>query len=1228
MIKEDIPLYKLDLTGSSKFNLVLQEQKSRTNVVNNQIFIPPKGPFYQKSFKMYDKAGKLLDEGTDYEFYGIMGKLTQYTGKPVGLFVRILKDSILEWKMDYQVVGNFNVITNEILNMLQSIYQDDRYVLWSNIDNKPLWFIPQIHQHDLAYDIFGFTDLVKELNRIATYVTATSPAADFMLQSFQDHLEVYINGYKSVLSNILNSHIDNKLDAHGVNRGGIGLGNVANVSTATLDETLEGTRDDLRISVYNAAKAADASSGRNDKLFPSGSLPILRYGSDTFIPPTIGGSFEGLGGTSRRSGAIIETDGTLLVMTHRNNGKYRGLYFTRCVNWQEAEPDYDFTAYLYQHPTATAAGATLDTIINGSNRYVMVVGDRVKNLWWWCETHGTFNPDRHTLIPLSGEWVSEDMAAPYNISDVYEISSLACIVADQNYADHWALVQPYVIAEFIKRRPTQYPDYPTLGGQVWGNGAIINAGASFNIVAGKTGTIKRANVDFTHPIFGNFKDKYWSPWLPKVENINGSYVTTSAYAKYDPPIVNVLNFRSIFAYWLNNGNFGEFSFRYEHIGQNSGQTTTLQNQVVYRATLKITRNGSDFTVVVDPADGCKDLYTIDIANKGTKDWDLYIKNLTTSYVAAKDLDQVGSAVLTGGYVQFSQGTAGTSFPPAYSLGKATFLESAQALLLPPNGDPNFTLNYDHLTFTETNPLGMATQFSTQRLLSASDSDYTKAGYLVRQFIGTTPQWFFRPTAFMNANWDHVAPPLTSTFGGKSLQHYPFTPAGYACSMGFQVFPGTQMPIAGANNSGNQKKFLGATCDTTITGIVPTGSPNGAGKALGDSILPYEVSTKLVDGVMSVTPTIAINLKTALTNVIVPAFVAAGFSENDIRETWSVHLALNPTGEWHAIWVGFSMRAPDQLMAAMVTTLTPTGVAVQQDGYSLYPDATVTKKSPVKTLLRSNVGPNNNLSHPGYNVGNGASIPFFLGTPYKGTTNGVKDLTAYSVIMNTSTRFNTYGGGMPAPFVMEIKADGSEITKLGFVFIQDFGGDNSVSGSPYYGPGNAATGATIFEGAAIASTIYDQEKGIYEAVMGGNYSSVFEIGMSNILTPQYTVYFQQALNVLIAGKMYDIPATYIDILTIDASPANKTFYVYLQYSNGQGVYNITSDVRPESSTQALIAKVICGPTQIDRISPYNRFTMDGGQVSATREGSAILASSGSLFEVGNTSAILLSTDFIS
>jgi len=1227
MIKQDVPLYKLDLTANSKFNLVLQEHKQRTQVENNQIFIPPKGPFYQKSFKMYDRTGKLLVENDDYEFYGIMSKLTQYTGKPVGLFVRILKDEILEWKMDYQVVGNFNVLTGQILNMLHAIYEDDRYVMWKNITDKPLWFIPKIHQHDLAYDIFGFTDLVKELNRLATYAASVKPVFEEMLTSFQDHLQTYIDGYKKVIKDLIDSHSANKSNAHGVDNKVIGLGNVDNIATATLDETLEGLRDDLRITVYNAAKVAEASSGRNDKLFPSGSLPLLRYGSDTFIPPTISGSFEGLGGTSRRSGAVVETDGTLLVMTHRNNGKYRGLYFIRCTNWQQTEPNYDFTSYMYQHPTATAAGATLDTIINGSNRYVMVVGDRVKNLWWWCETHGTFNPERHVLIPLSGEWVSQDMAAPSNVSDVYETSGLASIVADENYGDYWAIIQPYIVQEFVKRRPNQYPDYATLGAQVWGNGSIINAGCSFNIVAGKSGSIKRATVDYTHPIFGNFRDKYWAPWLPKVEKINGQYVTTSAYAIYNPPIINVLNFRSIFAYWLNNGNFGEYSFRYEHIARAQSSLGNIQHQGVFRATLKIVRNGADFTVTVVPAPGNDRLYTIDINNPNTKEWTDYMKNVATNITLAEGMDLTGSAVLTGGYVQFAQGTQGVAFPPAYTVGKATFLNDYKTLLDPPNNESNFNLLYNKKTFTEKNPLGMTSQFAIQRLLSSDNDDYTKAGILVRQFEGPEATWFFRPVNYMNSNWDHVPPGNVTTFQGKSWRHYPFTPAGLKCTMGLQVYPGTQMPFPGRNNAGNQKKFLGATCDTNIDGSTPTSYPNGQDRFFGDSVMPYEVAIKTANGVMSVTPSIAIDLKATLTNVIVPAFATAGFSDFQVRETWAVHMALSPSGEWHAVWIVWRLVNRDLTVGAVITSLSPAGTPTTVNGYSLYPTATCAVKSPVKTELRPDRGPNSVYRHPNYR-GNGASLPYFVGVPYKGMVNGSPDTSGYVVIMSTSTRYDSYGGSLPPGYVLEIKADGSEITKLGERFIQDWGTDNTVCTMPYYGPGYADVGTLTFEGAAIGANIWDNTGNLYDNMAQSKYIGDPVIGMSNILTPQFTVYFQQAKNVLIAGKMYNIPATYIDIMALDPNPANKVFYVYLSYLNGQATYSISRNVLPESSSQAMIAKVVNGPTQIDRIEPYNRFTMDGAQISSVRKGSAILASSGSVFAPGVTAQILLDGDYIS
>jgi hypothetical protein len=1238
MIKEDIPLYKLDLTGTSKFNLVLQESKSRTDVANSQIFIPPKAPFYQKSFKMYNDAGKLLMEGEDYEFYGIMGKLTQYTGKPVGLFVRILKDNIVSWKMDYQVVGNFNVITNQILKMLESIYQDDRFVMWKNIDNKPLWFIPEIHQQDLAYDIYGFTDLVRELNRIANYVAASGSVVDFMLETFQEKLEVYINTYKGVLTDLLNTHINNKYDAHGVNAAAIGLGNVDNIATADLVQTLDGTRDDLRLTVYNAAKAVEASSGRNDKLFPSGSLPILRYGSDTFIPPTIAGSFEGLGGTSRRGGAIVETDGTLLILNHRNNGKFRGLYFIRCRNWQSTDPIYDFTSYMYTHPTATAAGATLDSIINGSNRYVMVVGDSQKNLWWWCETKGTFNPDRHVLIPLSGEWVTQDIVGNINPADIYNAVDAANVVADANYADYWAIIQGYSAVDFVKRRPSAFPDWPTLGYKAWNSYPLQRVAYSVNIVAGKSGSIRRAHINFTHPLWGNANDSYFMPQVPKYEEINGKRVCTSHWAIYDPPINGAWAFRDPTAYWLNKGAPNDFAIRIELANSNvTVDGSSFQGWAAWAGSFFINRNGSDFSIDVTPAPGFDKIWTVDTTPggqvDGKKEWSQYYRYVMMgSDYNPSALDNTGNAALTGGYITFMQGFGNTAFPPAYAVVRARYLESAEKMLESPETGP-WEFIYDRKTFNETNPLGMGTLFSNQRLVCADSDDYTKACIIATQGTpGVGLQYYFRYVPYLDANFQHIKPSQVSTFQGKTFQNYPFTPSGVLSSIGRTFMLGTHYPRPGVNGKDIFRRMLGVNSDSTISGNVPVNptDPNGQGKRRGDGLWPFDAQMKIVNGVPELQVLTVINVIPAIQRTLTPLMVAQGWTADQVLETYSAHHFQSPNGDWHAVWLFVCVNVPDVYYGGVVTKVTPKGTPVTKDGYQYYDDCDITVLSPVKRTIRPGISVSNQIFHPYFDAQSGENLANCIGIPYKAwdRSNNTYDNSGYYGFIQGVARYYYDGNQRPIQLHFEVTADGSTMTKLDFRDTANWGPENFMAVNPYHGVGNPLPNSPIFEGAAVASDILETKGNIWDNFNVNTYQGTSVIGMSNILTPQFTVYFQAARDVLISGKMYDIPATYIDILNQDANPANKTYNVYLQYANGAGTYKISSDILPESSSQALIARVFCGPTQIDRIEPYNRFTMDGAQISAKREGSAILASSGSLFDIGDTTTILLDSDFIS
>ena len=284
MLIPDIPRFKLDLEGNSKFNAIPKEYGKRSNEKNNEIFVPQYAPFYINSFKMYFKTGEPMVLGEDYEFYGIMSKLTEYTAKPVGLFVKLLKPEITEWYSSYQVVGNFNKVNDDIILMLKAIAEDDRTVDWNNIDGKPEWFNPKLHQHDLTYEIFGFTDLINAWEMLIDKDILGKGNLTMMLESFEEKLDVYINGFRQQTVKLLERHKANKTDAHGVQKDQIGLDKLDNFKTASLSETVDGKTTERHITVYNAAKVATMMTGQNARLLDSGKLPIFTFPSDPADP--------------------------------------------------------------------------------------------------------------------------------------------------------------------------------------------------------------------------------------------------------------------------------------------------------------------------------------------------------------------------------------------------------------------------------------------------------------------------------------------------------------------------------------------------------------------------------------------------------------------------------------------------------------------------------------------------------------------------------------------------------------------------------------------------------------------------------------------------------------------------------------------------------------------------------------------------------------------------------
>lgn len=1230
MNKEDIPLYKLDLEGNSQFNKVTRESRSRSTVKNNHIFVPLQAPFYHESFKLYAKDGTLLTEGEDYEFYGILGKLTQYTGKSVGLFVRLLKDEITEWSSSYQVVGNFNKLTNEILNMIHSIYEDDRYVDWENIENKPLWFVPEIHQHDLAYEIYGFGDLARELNRIADIIKVSNSPFNVEIRTFIERIHVYIKGFREVLLKLIKSHESNKFDAHGVQKDQIGLENVDNFLTATLEETVEGLRSDLHITPYLAAETIAIAAGRNDKLYPSGTMPLLRYGSDTFIPPTISGSFEGLGGLDRAHGAIVENNGTLLILQHRNNGKVRGCYFTRSVNWKSNNAVYEFTTYRYLHPTATADGANLDRILNGSNSNIMVIGDSVKNIWYWCETNGTFNPDRHVLNRIQGDWLTfsnlSTSSNPYHDLPCVK----ACVIADSSYKEGWFIFQPLPSDIFYNKARKDYTY-----AQLKDKGMVLaNMGYAFFGFVGMSDKGVQCKINFEHPKFGNFDDKYFTPWWPEFSTVaDDPNPILSYFADYENGNNGVMCHRTAKAVMLSSGEVNKWGLRLEVSAREGTDKGLVDDIKVFRGGMALGGVGDDLTLTIVPAPSNDHLYEVDLFNPDPDHAEYRAYKANMSGTSPDDCDTVGFAVIAGRHMCYSDGYGNGTFPSTYAIWRNAYLNSVRELLLVQGTGFNKPIyNSLYKSTDDVNPLGLTGGLTGAYFMSGDTDNALKSGVLTRQTLTTGTEWIWREAAHTNSNWTHKKPTNHSTFNGNDYLTYPVTQNVKKVNFKQQLRIDQIIPNVNGSLTNLPVRFIfGVSGTTTYLG---DRLPTPIKSQPGDSIWMYDMDIKTEGGSIVVRPKSVIRMAGWVDRYLVTKFGALGVPADQVRKTWSVSRHYAANGRRFDTLQVCHVTSEGKARALMLSCLiTEAGSNDKSKGYNDYSDCKITEYGNVVIVESEAVVRENErdiIVHQFNDKESSKIIPGgSVSWPWKTldiTTNSVTDGSTFTVMHRSCTSFLTVDGRSRWNVALEIDANTGVIVEAKSITPGYWNSLDAWIPTPYYGLVSTASGLKDLETSGVGGqTIKHQTP--YQSLINRTLNSERALSFTNSIVPSFVVYFGGKKDILLSGRMYDVSATFIDIRAQDPSPANKTYYAYLSYDGVGASYSISSDIIPETASSSLIAVIYCGATQIDRIVPYNVFSMDGVQLSAKRKGSAILASSGSVWGIGDTDTILANEDFI-
>lgn len=198
----------------------------------------------------------------------------------------------------------------------------------------------------------------------------------------------------------LNAHVSNRTNIHNVNATQIGFGLVDNFKTATVAQAGEGDHDDLFITPpgYNAL-ATKVFGDFGNSLHHQGVNPISSFGSLSFLPPDISGSFEGSGQLSGNSCGpmIIEDDGTLVGLRYGATGTSEGLYYFYLPTAEDRIDNASPIRTNYKYvPPNLPAGAYCSDIYNNDSEVLLggIKGsssvDRFISL-----TNGTFDASKH-----------------------------------------------------------------------------------------------------------------------------------------------------------------------------------------------------------------------------------------------------------------------------------------------------------------------------------------------------------------------------------------------------------------------------------------------------------------------------------------------------------------------------------------------------------------------------------------------------------------------------------------------------------------------------------------------------------------------------------------------------------------------------------------------------------------------------------------------------------------
>ena len=396
-----VPEYQFDIDGTNPENEIDNETIDFPKSEHITVIVPRHAPFFVDGLVLKDKNNDLLVKGKDYRIYRIMGRLSAYCAQEVSSFIEILNPELELVYATYKTVGDVSLFDKGLAYEVMSAINDPRTIIdYEYIKNRPTAFKPEDHKHSLLYGVVAFQDTV---DTIATYIDYLQKQGShpirMKLDAVVNIVRSYIKLYTDQLTELLETH-KNAYNSHGLNKGKIGLSETQNHGTGTQKDIDEAYREDLLVTPKLLDYAINEAKINTSAYLNTNTIPMSTYGTGDYIPPSIDGSFEGIGSATECTGFCLEADGNLMLLKNQFDGRTSGLYYSRIEDFRSSKPKYIFTGYKYQHSRILADGCNVTRIVQGSNENVLMVGDLQKDAWYIALTNGTFDASKHVMSKI------------------------------------------------------------------------------------------------------------------------------------------------------------------------------------------------------------------------------------------------------------------------------------------------------------------------------------------------------------------------------------------------------------------------------------------------------------------------------------------------------------------------------------------------------------------------------------------------------------------------------------------------------------------------------------------------------------------------------------------------------------------------------------------------------------------------------------------------------------